>query len=172
MGGAGYGIFNSLIIGGEGSAILTGTETTGHTKMGLGGGYGMFDLGYILYWTKSFRLYPILGLGFGSMMINAENKSTMPSFDELLDDPNRNLEMTVESFIINLSVNVDILKIMEENQDGSGGIIFGLRLGYLFSPYSSDWKMLETDVPGGPELNFTGPYLRLCIGGGGGSSSK
>ncbi|MBN1153966.1 hypothetical protein JXB12_03515 [candidate division KSB1 bacterium] len=169
LGGGGYGFINNLVIGGEGSAVLNRSENANHTKIQLEGGYGMFDIGYVLFSSKSFKLYPLFGIGYGSFLLKAENQSVMPSFDELLDDPNRNLEVEMGSLILNFSVSADILKIMNEDKYGYGGLVFGLRVGYLYSPYTSDWMIYEKTVPDGPELNFTGPYLRLTVGGGGGS---
>jgi len=169
IGGAGYAVINKLLIGGEGVAVFRDAENKGQTEIQLAGGYGMFNIGYALFSSKTFRIYPMLGLGYGGMIFSAINESEMPTFDQLLENPNRNLEMESDSFVMSLSVGADFLQILEENEYGFGGLVFGVRAGYLYCPFEGDWKINEEDVPGGPDLNFTGPFIRLCIGGGGGS---
>jgi hypothetical protein len=49
---------------------------------------------------------------------------------------------------------------------GRRGVNVGLRAGWTFAPLDSEWAFGRNDVADGPEGGFTGPYIRLSVGGG------
>ena len=168
VGGGGHGIINSKwIIGGEGGTLLGDNVTSGDYETSLIVGYGLFDVGYIVYSIKDLRVYPLLGIGAGGMTLSIAQSPTSLSFDEVLDNPKRNVEMTTGGFLLNIALGIDYLLAFDADEKGRGGFLLGLRGGYCFSPIQSDWTLGEIELSGAPETAITGPYIRLIIGGGG-----
>lgn len=167
IGGGAHGILESgIVIGGEGHALLSQKETTGTFKTALGGGYGFFNVGYVVYQQNDFTVYPLLGIGGGSVTMKITD-SEAPLFDEVIGDPKRSTELSTGGFLLDMAVGLDYLfQVGEDERDG--GIMIGLRAGYTFSPSDSDWEMNGNEINGGPDFGVTGPYVRLMIGGGGG----
>jgi len=167
VGGGGQGIIKRVILGGEGYALLGETSTQGNRETSIAGGAGFFNLGYVALSTKTLRMYPLLGIGGGAIGLRIFEKSEGLSFEDVLKDPKRSVELTTGGLLLNLSLGADYLIIMEENEEGAGGLIFGLRIGYTVAPIKGDWMMDDLTVSDGPELGMTGPFIRLMIGGGG-----
>ena len=172
LGGGGHAIVGKLIIGGEGHSILGDRVTSGDTKTAIYGGYGMFNLGYIVHSTKTFRLYPLLGLGGGGLTFEILDTGGSPTFGDLLDHPTRSVEMSTGGFMASFALGFDYLVVFEETEEGVGGLVFGLRAGYSLALTKSDWQMDELNISGGPEIGITGPFIRLLIGGGGHGRKK
>lgn len=172
MGGGGHAIINRIIIGGEGQALIGNKETSATYKTSLGGGYGFFNLGYIVYSNSSLRIYPLLGIGGGGISLGISEQGTAPTFDEVLEDPKRNADLFTGGLLLNLAVGAEYFLKTGADDKGNRGWIFGIRTGYTLTPVQGDWHMEMTEVSGGPDLGITGPYLRIMIGGGGFEKSK
>jgi hypothetical protein len=168
LGGGGWVIKNRFLIGGEGHALLGSEETTtdGAFETRLNGGYGQLDLGYRAYSTERLDVYPIIGLGGGTISVDLIERGT-PTFDEILADPLTSTKLTADGFLLDLSVAMDVRLTMSDEEDGGqNGLAVGLRAGYTYSPNDWDWKVNnDTDAPGGPEIGVRGAYLRLMFGG-------
>ena len=171
LGGGGHAIINDkIVLGGEGHALLgrTKSSTLGVTDYGskLSAGYGFFDLGYMLLRAGGLDAYPLLGIGGGGISMNII-QSEIGSFDDILADPDRGAKLSTWDFLINIGLGIDYLYVLGGGEMGEGGLVLGLRGGYIFSPFEGDWKFEGETLPGGPDLGITGPYIRLTIGGGG-----
>jgi hypothetical protein len=166
LGGGGHGIIGRWIMGGEGCGLIGREVTSKGYKTSIEAGYGFFSLGYIVYSKEALRVYPLLGLGGGRMSLNIVEKGTSPSFDEVLDNPKRGIELSTGGFLLNLALGTDYLLGLTRDEEGEGGLIFGLRGGYIFAPLKDEWEMDGVDISG-PDVGITGSYIRLMIGGGG-----
>ena len=168
FGGGGHGIIkNRVIIGGEGHGLLVEEVTSGNYKNSVNVGYGFFNVGYIVYTKKQLRLYPLLGLGGGGMNLKIREKPVSLSFDDILNDPERSVELSTGGFLLSFAVGMDYLLILGKDEEEKGGLVFGLRAGYILSPFKSGWKMDEIEISGAPDMDITGPFIRLMFGGGG-----
>jgi hypothetical protein len=167
FGGGGHGVINRVIIGGEGHGLIGKEITSKSYKTSIDAGYGFFNLGYIVYSTEDLRVYSLLGLGGGGMSLNIVEKGILPSFDEVLDNPQRGVELSTGGFLLNLALGTDYLLKLGGDEKGKGGLILGLRVGYIFAPIKGDWEMDGVDISGAPDVSITGPYIRFMIGGGG-----
>ncbi len=171
LGGGGHGIVRErIVIGGEGHALLGRAEqsTIGGVDYGtkFSAGYGFFDVGVLAMRTGGLDVYPLLGLGGGGVSLDI-TQSEIGSFDELLQDPNRSTNLSTWCFLINLGLGIDYLAVLGESERGEGGIVIGLRSGYILAPFHGDWHFKGETLPGGPDPGLTGAYIRLTIGGGG-----
>jgi len=172
-GGGGHAIINNKwIVGGEGHTLLSDSETSGNYSNSLIASYGFFDLGYIVFSIGDLRIYPIIGLGAGEMKFKISRKLTSLSFDDILDTPERNSEISKSGFLLNLSLGTDYLINFSKNENERGGMLLGVRAGYCLSPSKGHWEMGDVEISGAPDLGFSGPYIRFMIGGGGFSKEK
>lgn len=167
LGGGGHSINGNLILGGEGHGMGVGEISEGDYTSSLSVGYGFFDIGYAVYSTDAFYVYPLIGIGGGGMSVRIVERGTSPSFNDVLENPKRGVEISTGGFLLNLSLGTDYVFAMEKGKNGRGGFSIGLRIGYVFTPIKGDWSMDETKLSGSPETAITGPYVRLLLGGGG-----
>lgn len=167
-GGGGHAVINDrIIIGGEGHALLGDEVTSGNYESSISAGYGFFDVGYIVYSKNQLRVYPLLGIGGGGMTLKIKEKTGSLSFDDVLDNPARSVNLTTGGFLLSFAVGMDYLLILGGDEEGEGGLVFGLRAGYTISPFERGWEMDELELSGAPEMGITGPFVRFMFGGGG-----
>jgi hypothetical protein len=169
LGGGGHVVINNkVIIGGEGYSLIEKEAISGSYKTQLNVDYGFLNLGYIIYSTKKLKVYPLLGLGAGEMSLKIVEKGTSSSsFDDILNNPKRGVDITTGGLLLNLAIGTDYLLNFGGDNKEKWRLVFGLRLGYTFVPVKGDWKMDEVGISGGPDIGITGPYIHLVIGGGG-----
>jgi hypothetical protein len=111
-GGGGHIITDKWLIGGEGHSSF-GSENAG--------GYGFFNVGYLVVKKDFVMVYPMLGLGGGSMTSTATSEVSACA-------------------LLNPAVGVDFLIPVKD----SSGILLGLRGGFMFTIHHNetfDWSM-------------------------------
>jgi len=166
LGGGGYGIIGNIIIGGEGHGLIEKETSSNSCGVSFACGYGFFDIGYIIYSTEKLFLYPFLGIGGGGMSLKIIEKES-PDFDKLLESPEGNAELSSGGFLIHLSLGADYSLKQYKCKRGKSRLIFGIRAGYIFTPFKGDWEMNDFKVSNAPKMGITGPYVRLLVGFGG-----
>lgn len=165
IGGGGYGVVaGKLLLGGEGYGLIAPSRGFQGREVTAGGGYGLFTIGYRFQPSDPFVVYPQVGIGGGGLSLEIGSAGT-DSFDDVLDNPNRQASLEKGSLLVSLGAGAEY-RFSKSGEPG--GFQVGLRAGYLLSPYSSDWTLSEDRLAGGPDASFTGPYVRLTIGGWGG----
>ena len=153
-----------LSVGGEWHGLIIGDEVHQGRDVGIGGGYGTLGLGYVVELSRGLRVYPRLGLGGGGMGMWFERDSVV-NFDDVLADPKPTPDPPREPVLSRVSVLMDLGVGAEVLPGGIGrGLMFGVRLGYLVAPSSSEWQLYGHDVIGGPATSLRGPYIRGVIG--------
>ncbi len=169
FGGGGYGFVNKLVIGGSGFGFLKKTMAARSDSftVSLEGGYGVFQFGYVLFSRKYFKLYPLIGIGGWGMALEVYEKD-VSTFEKVLEQPRRGSKLSAGGFLFSLGIGTHYLIPLSEKADSAGGLLVGFFAGYNFSLEQTDWKMNEYDLTGGPFIGFTGPYMQIVIGGGGG----
>jgi len=162
LGGGGYGVVgNRLMLGGEGHGLLTAEGTRQGRNVSVGGGYGLFNIGYLFSPASRLRVYPLLGLGGGGLQLDIESEGTADNFDEVLETPNRSATVGRASLLVSLGGGL-------EYQFGTPGegrsARLGLRAGYVLSALRSDWQLDDQALADGPDASLRGPFVRLTIG--------
>lgn len=153
-----------LSVGGEWHGLIIGDGVHEGRDVGIGGGYGTLGLGYVIELSRKVRIYPRLGLGGGGMGMWFERDSVV-NFDDVLADPKPTPDPPREPVLSRMSVLMDLGVGAELLPGGIGrGLMFGVRLGYLVAPSSSEWQLYDHDVVGGPATSLRGPYIRGVIG--------
>jgi len=179
LGGGGYGTRGRLLIGGEGHGLLGSDATTadGSTQVSVGGGYGLFKLGYLAFAQNGLEVFPSVGIGGGGMHVQIVERSA-PTFGDIIADPQRSSKLSAGSFLMDVAGTAHFrFAPGDEGEDAGdddegenpGGMLIGLQAGYTFAPGSSRWTLDDINsVAGGPTLNMQGFYFRISVGGWGG----
>lgn len=157
---------NNWLFGAEGHFLLVEekdkTMPNGSHKASLTAAYGFFDVGHILVSSGGLNIYPLIGFGVGgtSLKIGKNN------FDDILNDPERNAELSTFIFLLNFALGTDYLLKSKDDKEGVG-MVLGFRVGYTYAPWKGGWWTDVIGIDGGPKTGITGPYIRFMIGVGG-----
>ena len=165
LGGGGHVVIGRLVLGGEGHGFSGKSSANGRYKIALSGGCGFFNLGYVLYSGKGLQVYPLCGLGAGSITLNITDRRTA-SFEDVLNDPGRSARLSTSGFLLNLGLQAEKFIGFGSRSRGEGGLVIGVRAGYMFAPVKGGWELEKIEIDGGPGTAFAGPYIRLIIGAG------
>jgi len=167
LGFGGHAERGRLLIGGEGHGLLEQSETAGAFQRKLSGGYGFFDLGYLLTRAPTVRVYTLLGVGAGGMNLEATERS-LPSFDDVLAEPRRGSDLAIGALLLQFGAGAEYIARLSPDAERVRGLALGVRAGYVLAPWKSEWNIGGSEVPGGPSLGLDGFYLRFSLGGAGG----
>ncbi|TVR66014.1 MAG: hypothetical protein EA422_02780 [Gemmatimonadales bacterium] len=170
LGGGGHAVRGRLLIGGQGHGFLADDETTvdGNTGVRLGGGYGLFNLGWEVVGRDRLSIYPTAGLGGGGVALQIGPRD-VPLFDEVLDDPARNVTLSHAGLLTSLGVRAEVaLGDRPRRRAPRQGMVVGMELSVLQSVGNWRWSTEWGEVTRGPDAALDGVHLRVTIGGGGG----
>jgi len=162
MGGGGHVIIKNIIIGGEGHGLNEKDRSNDAYQTSIEGGYGLFNLGYVICSKKRWLIYPMVGVGNGSYTLRMGQNSATMQFDSLLANPKREVALKISGLI--LSAQLSIEHIFGSD---NGGTLIGLHAGYNFSPSDWAWGWNNSNIHNAPSINMDGFFLRVSIGAGG-----
>lgn len=168
IGGTGHGFNGNLVIGGGGFGIIGDKITTDTINYSLGGGIGTFDFGYLVVNKEKLKVYPMIGIGGGGYGLQISSNKNIAA-KNIADNPGHEININRGGFILDLSANLNFIPMLEYNEKDNtyGGFMMGLKVGYIYSIPSSDWKFTGGDITGGPKFGMNMAYLKLIIGGSG-----
>jgi hypothetical protein len=164
LGGGGHAVIGRLVLGGEGHSLLAKSGGSSSTGASLSGGYGFVDIGWVVYAGRGFRVFPVLGIGAGSIRLDLADRSGAP-FEDVIVDPKRGARLRTSGFLLNLALALEKW-FGNSGRPGKSGFFIGARAGYVLAPARSGWELDRMEIEGGPKLNLGGPYLRLVVGAG------
>lgn len=166
-GGGGYALIGKTLYGGEGYGITLSEKADDYT-VELDVGYGLFDIGYLIYAKQSLRVYGMGGVGFGGMTFKVSEFPDSKKFEDLLTDYHENLFISGPIPIFKIGFGADYILTFKASSS-TGGFAIGISAGYVFAPFDpiGGWKLSDTSVSNVPKFGPTGPYITIKIGGGG-----
>lgn len=168
IGGGGHYIYKNFILGGEGHGLVGAVSENPDFKTSHSAGYGFFNMGYVVLQGKSINLYPMIGFGGGGMTVSITDKSKLTnSFDDILEDPGRESYISSGGFLMNFSLGSDYFFAGSKSDEYSGGFLVGIKAGYILNLTGNDWYFNGKQLNDSPNAGFSGPYVRIVIGGGG-----
>lgn len=173
IGGMGHAFMGRFIIGGTGFALMGDKVNDDSLEINLNGGMGSFDIGYLILSKDKIKFFPLLGIGGGGYGLSiAQNKNV--SVDQVVNNPSREINISKGSFMINLSLNLELIPVLtyDDKEESWGGFMTGLRVGYLYTFPTTDWSFTGGDITGGPNFGLSGFYASLIIGGFGYSANN
>lgn len=160
IGGGGHFMFGRFIIGGEGQGIFANGDrgVAGGGRATVRGGLGMARAGFALVSTRTFNLYPLLGVGGGGLGLGVPDGSAGDLSDE-------NSQRSTGGFLTEIGLGLDTRIPLFRNSDHQGFMLIGLRAGYTFAPIPGQWEIQAAGRK--HELSVEGASLRLVVGFGG-----
>jgi hypothetical protein len=163
FGGGGNFIIHNFLIGGHGAWISGNRTENANNYLNIQGGYGLFNLGYVVFSDIKSVLYPEIGLGGGGFDITISEKNINTDFENQLRRPTNMTTITTGGLLINTSFGY--LRFF--NKASKEGLSIGLKLGYKFNP--NEWMsgIDQTTMINTPKFNMSGFYASIIIGGGG-----
>lgn len=133
-------------------------------KASLYNGTYLWNTGFNLL-PKAFpvTLFPYAGMGVGGAYMHVRSDSR--AFSEALVSNGPDFTMWQGAFLLNAGVGSDFILTKSER-----GFVIGIRGGYLYDPFTSkrEWRSNGTKITNLPDLDQSGPYVNLLIGGWGG----
>ena len=173
IGGTGHGITNRLVLGGSGVGILGEKYHTDSLEVNTGGGYGVFEFGYLVCDKRNMKIYPTIGIGAGGMNVQISNSKTVPA-DEVSNNPAQEIHIRNGGFLTDISITINFIPSItyDEKENSSGGFMIGIQAGYLYGIPSSDWSYSGGSISGGPRFGINMPYVKLVLGGFGWSGKE
>lgn len=165
-GGGAHLILDRIILGGAGYALngFRSANSQGDI-LAVQGGYGLFNLGFLVLSESNFSLYPMLGLGSGSVSISgstALNKLFGLSSSENLD------RLDSSQVVLDIGLGADYMIDFNGDPEQASGLLVGLKLGYLFVVSPTQWEANRRIIGGSnlPNLSNQGLYFQLSLGAG------
>jgi len=166
-GAGGHVLINRLLIGGEGHALIEKNTAGRGRRAKLGGGYGVFNIGYVVYSEGGLDVYPFVGIGGGRIGLEIAGDQ-QASFEDIIAAPGRMSKLAAYGFILTFNLGADSLIRIGGGDGSGGGFVAGARVGFAWSTAEAEWEMPGLKVSGGPGIGFPGFYFTLLVGGGGG----
>lgn len=164
QGGGLYVSISNILVGAEYQGLAGVLTRNADESLALSGDYGLVQLGYVVWGTPQFQIYPYAGVGLGRVRLNSS-----ADLKGLLDVSQGSTphmgQMQANNLLVDLGLGVQYsLPIDAQNAGDTRGLVFGLRGGYLFAPLDTRWQHNQLPVAGGPKLAPSGFYLRGTLG--------
>jgi hypothetical protein len=122
---------------------------------------------------REVHVYPLVGVGGGGVQRKIAEGGVL-NFDQVLANVPRSARVTKGAFLAQVGTGADrlfVLRTRERNgRHEEGGLVLGVRAGYVFAPAQGQWVLEGTRVGNGPDVGLSGPYVHFMIGGGGRST--
>ncbi len=160
----GHVVMDEWIVGGEVHGMNQQKISSGAYDLYVNGGYFLINAGYVVRRTDSYMIYPMAGIGLGTLTLNIQSTASS-TFDQTLANPKNGALLTHASAVFNIALAADgLTPVIHAGNSFHMPFTFGFRAGYLYSTPIGGWKNMQGDANGGPDLSFTGPYLQIIVG--------
>ncbi|MCD6345829.1 MAG: hypothetical protein J7L96_00270, partial [Bacteroidales bacterium] len=111
--------------------------------------------------------YPLIGIRNNNMEIFIHETEQSETFSNLVDQPDQSLVLKHKTTTLNVSLNAFYYVGGTMTDNGGGGFLLGLQVGYQLPAVRRVWTYDNGSISGGPDFDMSGFYVRLLIGGGG-----
>ena len=165
IGGSGYIMLGDFLVGATGQAIFGPEIEHGTQKVELLGGMGFANLGYAFVNTDRLKIYPMMGIGGGTIGMLKSNHGDL-EMDEILDNSLGEMKVSIRNLMMDFSAGLDFSpywKIHRNNKSG-GALNLGLRAGYIFGAENNHWVYRGGEVLGGPDFGMSSFYVKVLVG--------
>jgi hypothetical protein len=161
----GYGVFSSIIMGGELNfgfgSITTGEQIDNLTSNSSQAGNArfissnssrfvlsdaLFNVGLVAVRKRGFILYPMVGIGYGASGLWLKSESTTrlyPEATKVVYTGDRNLQNMIvwtRSVVLDFGLGAQYM-LGASTEDKAKGFSLGIRAGYRFQPGTDDVKV-------------------------------
>ncbi|MCB2197177.1 MAG: hypothetical protein KQH79_15055 [Bacteroidetes bacterium] len=164
IGASGYKIIKKLVHGAEVHAIVGDRAEGTNNEVSLTGISGKLDFGYMIFEPGNLDVFPHIGFGVSSLMLNIDRDMSQASFDDVMLDPDDGVNLYRTGFIADIGINLHYSVDFMKNKEGIGNMVFGFSAGYIFDPFDRDWVVNGEKLTAGPELSHNNLYIKITIG--------
>ncbi|MFN4151495.1 MAG: hypothetical protein ACK4IX_11175 [Candidatus Sericytochromatia bacterium] len=123
----------------------------------------ILSFGYVVNNDDNLKIYPNIGLGIGTLTMDIYDKSKLGTFKELLKNPQKGVSITNTSIITDFGISADYISRIGKSKK-FGGVAFGAKIGYVWTPYSFGFGFKDQKVEGVPNISNDGPYVKVYLG--------
>jgi opacity protein-like surface antigen len=179
VGAGGYFPIGRVLLGGEFHYSDVGIETSsaGRTNQ-ITTNYGMVTVGYAVWTTWRWSVFPYLGAGMGKLTLSLKSRdggptvanTTSPAFDDIVLSPGTESRLIGTYYVMQPGLGVDYLAL--RSNESHVGVTLGLRIATSISPNRTTWTYRGADVFGAPDVGPVGATARLIFGIGGFKMSR
>jgi hypothetical protein len=155
-----HGRRGHFILGAE-ATFATSLEDAevGEDRIGeLSAFQGSALVGFSVIRTAGLDFYPLIQLGGAGASLEVRERGA-PAWDDILADPGRRSTLTTGTFYGAAGAGLEYAF--------RNGFFVGARGTWAFTPKTDSWTEESGDVLGGPEMDLSGPSVRLMAGFGG-----
>jgi len=161
-GGGGNFVIKNFMIGGEGAGFFGASTSNANNSINFTGGYGQFNVGYMISTGKHSVLYPMIGAGGAGFSFLINQKNTKNSFYDQINSPTGSLAMDAGGLILNAHLAYQYFFCGHATQ----GFFAGFKAGYTYSPNSWKLNIGRNELNDSPLINMNGFYATVIFGGG------
>jgi hypothetical protein len=186
VGFQGYGLFNSIMMGGEinvgfgGQAsgtqsIIAGNKSYGTTSSQFLASNILYNVGLVAFRKRGFIAYPMVGLGYGAsgVLLKASDEQRIyPEITNVVTERNQqNMFVWTSNMVLDFGLGAQFL-VGKASEDNARGFSVGFRVGYNVQLASDAIKVqwlknakdsYKTPVTL-PSVGTSGFYAKLLIG--------
>lgn len=119
-GGSRLIIKKKFIIGFDYLNLFNKKETSGSYDTSVSGSLRMLCLGYSVYNRENVYICPIIGIGSQSLSLKLYENTT-ESFDSLLEDPKKGVDLSTRSLIFDVAVQFDKYSLAIKKSEAFNG---------------------------------------------------
>lgn len=123
----------------------------------------ILSFGYVINNDEKFKIYPTIGLGLGTVTLDLYDQTNLGSFKDLLKSPQKGVSITNTSIITDFGISADYIQRLGKSQK-HGGIAFGGKIGYVWTPYSFGFGLKDQKILDAPHIDNNGPYVKVYVG--------
>jgi len=128
-----------------------------------GGWCSWVNIGYALINLPFLQIYPIAGIGGGTLSVKVTEDFSSSGFNNILSQTNKIVELEKATYTAFVGGGVDF--VIDMGSDSPVDLLLGVRAGYVFDlSGSSGWASQGVALPGGPSSGFSGALIRVFIG--------
>ncbi len=125
------------------------------------------EIGYDVYRYRSLAVYPMLGYASGDLLVDMDCRQP-PLFVSYFNSAPTCSRSVRRSFdAMKILVGVEDVVPLWHRWIEDGGLVFGVRLGYLAQLGQGSWTtgtVVETSLAGGPDADVSGPFMLVNVG--------
>ncbi|MFP4024718.1 MAG: hypothetical protein ACLFVR_09340 [Thiohalospira sp.] len=166
VGCSGFKIIKKFVHGAEIHAIMGDRAEGNNYNVSLKGVSGKLNFGYMLFEPGNFDLFPHIGLGASSLVLNMDRDIGQASYDDFIQNPDDGAELYRAGFIADIGFNIHYSIDFMKKKERMGNMVFGFSVGYMFDPFKRDWIVNGEQLANGPDLNHNNLYLKIIVGKG------
>jgi len=166
VGCSGYKIIKKFVHGAQVHAIMGERAEGANHDVSLKGISGKMDFGYILFQPGNFDLFPHIGVGASSLILNMDRDIGQESYNDMMINPDDGADLYRTGFIADIGFNIHYSVDFMKNKERMGDMVFGLSAGYMFDPFDRNWVVNGEELANGPDLNHNNVYIKITIGKG------